>query len=303
MIIIFIINFVIDTLAIALHSLGLFLLRNVKASHTFPEIQRYLLIQLSSYELVCGLLFLLYDCIAVVIYYDGGKNNSSLTEMKLVLKTIIFLPSIILFFILMLAITVDRFLHVYLNIRYRLVCKLKTFKIMLMVCQLSMVVFTLLIVIFREHTPSFFAVAIVYIWPIGDGLFLIVAIGTYSYFFVKIKENQKAIFQISNRVNQGGKNELQSNLETQSSHGTLRKNSLMKSFFMLGILILSFILFVVIPDEVAFWHHILNIEITEEFEQIMITVFKHGYLSDAIIYIFLQKEVLRRAKIFVLRCR
>lgn len=295
-------HFFIDFLTITLHLFGLFLLRNVKASQNFHEIQRYLLIQLSLYELVCGLSFLVEDVIILLIDYNGSSNTVLLAKVKLVLVTIINLPSFILFVTIMLFITIDRFLYVYLNIRYPLVCRLRKIKIIFGVWQMTLVLLALLIIIFHQHASSFNTVA-KFMWPIGDVLFLAVSIGTYSYVFMKIRKNRKIDTQISSRVNSEGRNELQLNCETQFSRDIVRKNSLMKPFFMLGLLILSFSVFIIIPDEVVFWHLLLNLKINEDLNSIMTIVFKLGYFSDAFIYIFLQKEILKRAKTFLVRCR
>ena len=299
-----IVNLIIDILTIISHSLGLYLLRNVKASENFPEIQRYLLIQLSVCELVCGLLFLLTDLIPLLIRYGGDVNAELIIEIDIVLRVILNLPFFILFVFTMLLITTDRFLYVYLNIRYPLVCTLRKVKILFRFFQVILVLAVLLIIIFRQDASIMDNVAL-FTWPIGDILFLTVAITTYSYLFKKIRENRKIDNQISSRFTRTTseiENKLQSNIEAQSSHGTFKRNTSMKPFLMLALLILSYILFIVIPDEVYFWHLLFNIEINEQIYHIMTTLFKLGYLSDAVIYIFLQKEVFARAKMIVLRC-
>jgi len=102
------------------------LLRKVKACQNFPENQRYLLIQLSVYELVNGVLFLVIDSIKALICYGGVHGNTEfLADTKKVLVAIIDLPSYILFIVILLAITMDRLLSVYLNIRYPLICTLR----------------------------------------------------------------------------------------------------------------------------------------------------------------------------------
>jgi len=70
-----------------------------------------------------------------------------------------------------------------------------------------------------------------------------------------------------------------------------------------GILICTFIVFVVIPDEIVFWYKVLNIKMNEDLELGTTILFKFGYLSDAIVYIFLQKEILSRAKTVLFRCK
>ena len=292
-------HFVINFLIITAHSIGLFLLRNVKASENFPEIQRFLLIQLSGGELVCGLLFLADDII-ILINHHGVGNLVLLGEVKLVVVTLINIPTFTLFVITMLVITVDRFLYVYLNIRYPLVCTLRRIKILVRSIQSVLTLFSLLIMVFHRHTSSINAVA-KFSWPLADALFLTVAITTYSYLFKKIRENRKIDYQISSRVNSEGENNLQSNLEAQSS--IKKKNLSMKSFITLAVLILSFFVFIVLPDEVLFWHRLFNAEVHEQLYETMKILFKLGYLSDAIIYIFLQKEIFRRAKAIVLQSR
>jgi len=144
----------------------------------------------------------------------------------------------------------------------------------------------------HQHSNIYHKIAYSYLWPILDALFLMVAVGTYSYFFVKIKENRKQVYQIASRI-----------VSAQSSNKKVRRNLSIKSFFMPGILVITFIIFIVIPDETTFFHQALNIEISEKLDFVLIVLFKFGYLSDAIVYIFLQKEIFSRAKIVLFRCK
>jgi len=182
------------------------------------------------------------------------------------------------------------------------ICTLRRVKIILGVCQVSSVLFALLIMVSHQHSNIYNKIAYSYVWPISDVVFLTVAVGTYSYFFMKIKGNRKKVGQISRRiVVTKGRKESPTIYETRFPRTHLRRNSSMKSFFMPGVLICTFLVFIVIPDETVFWHQVLNIEINEKVNSVMLMLYKFEYLSDAIVYIFLQKEIFSRAKIILFR--
>ena len=92
-----------------------------------------LFIQLTLRELICLIVFNVSDSLAVLV----RKNVADTTVMTVfnLLNTILNLPCFLGLIITMLAITIDRFLSVYLNIRYPVVCTLKRVRIALRVVQ------------------------------------------------------------------------------------------------------------------------------------------------------------------------
>jgi len=278
-------HIIIDVISLATHSFGLFLLLyKVRASQNFSENQRYLLIQLSLGELIYLLLFSMSDGLTAIVN-NGGADNITLTTMLGIVNTILNLPCFLVLIIAMLAITIDRFLSVYLNIRYPPVCTLKSVKIILGVCRVLILLLAILILVFYQQTSYFDMIAKEYVWPLSDGLFLIVAFVTYTYFLKKIKENRNKVKQITSSV---------------TTKKSLRSRTLLKSFFVPSILIGTFILFIVIPDQVFFWYNLLEVSMHIDVEISITMLFKLCYLSDAVVYIFLQKEIFRCAKNVIL---
>ena len=128
------VHFIINVISVAAHIFGLFILfTRVHPSQHFSENQRYLLFQLSLCELICLIIFIVSDSLAVLVR-NYIADTTVITVFKL-LNTILNLPCFLGLIITMLAITIDRFLSVYLNIRYPVVCTLKRVRIALRVVQ------------------------------------------------------------------------------------------------------------------------------------------------------------------------
>ena len=62
------------------------------------------------------------------------------------------------------------------------------------------------------------------------------------------------------------------------------------------VLIENYILFIVIPNQFNFWYDSLEVKMHQDVLVGLTVWYKLSYLSDAITYIFIQKEIVRYAR-------
>ena len=149
-----------------------------KPSQTFNEIQRFYLILLSSVDCIYAISYLTKE-ILELIQYSGRDNHLDMLHFA----TGVFFY--ILYIGLMTLLTLDRFLSVYLNLRYYLYWTLHRAKI----------AFGCLVLITCVTIPMFMSdtvramrwVPVLILWPFMELVFLLVATVTYTYLFQKLQ--------------------------------------------------------------------------------------------------------------------
>ena len=265
-------------LALVLHIFGLYLLRKAKCSASgFTEIQRFYLLHLSIVELV-----LICSTIPNYFYHTSQGTIKTLLDVFGSLSLFTWNVGI------MQLITLDRFLMVYLNIKYSLFWTMRKSKI---------AVYTLIITslatmgfVFLFDGISVLVICVVYIWPCLDATFLLAAFTTYTYFFKKIRENMK----LRECYNNNTSAERNNKAKIAANERTDKK--MKRGFFTPTLLIVSFILFVVIPDQVFFWYFISSELPSSNIELLLVCCYQFSWIVDAVIYIFFQREIFREVK-------
>ena len=177
-----------------------------------------------------------------------------------------------------------------------------------------------------------------YLWPILDFTFLLTAIITYTYFFVKIRrlrttqtqyassfrtattdvsikrtnvESTQPTVNINPSTTSGSTrgptsieltphvgskgSERKAPVKRQTSTNITKK--IRRGFYTPTLLIITFVIFWLIPDQIIFWDSLMarlydKQVISYMLQDILKNFFPLGFISDAIIYIFLQKEVI-----------
>lgn len=316
-----IINVSLYVVAFVMHCFGFSLLITLEVSPRFTCTQRLYLLHIS----VCET----FGCLLYIII-------RALIELEKIDTAVIFykmsVSGLYTWYIgLMVLMTFDRFLTVYYNITYHLIWTSKKTKALLTV----LCVFSLFfgVAVFPMSLLQVNKMVTLYLWPLLDFLFLVVAVVTYGYFFIKIKENRRKSHRMkassmetidSNISNSQNSQESSSNSGVSSSTntsvhhvnhasnatGTLQINNplskswrtkLKKSFYTPTLLVATFVVFWLVPDLINFsntllWKYHHDRFITQLMKEILRNFYPIGYISDAIIYIFFQKEVFQFLK-------
>ena len=175
-------------------------------------------------------------------------------------------------FLTMTVLTIDRFFMVYLNIKYPLYWNNK--KTVVLSLSIWFLVFFLGFIfvvteINRIHLD-------IYMLPFFDVLFIVVSTVTYIYIFDKIQTNRRSIRTTS----------------VDQTNGNVTVTHKGKEFLSIFLLVISFMLFTVIPDLVYLYHFAKDIKVIGTWKEIMLT-FMYGtsYTIDFFIYILFSKPV------------
>ena len=121
-----------------------------------------------------------------------------------------------------------------------------------------------------------------------DDVFILVAIGTYIYILGRIKRQQKEDIKkiLTTKYNRKTENTSTNVGRRKSSNLLLKSEKYLtwKSYIVPLLLILTFLVFIGIPDNIYFWSFILKKKLHPLFEPITFILYPTGISADAIIY-------------------
>lgn len=174
----------------SLHLLGLYFLFTVKNLRT-AEDQRLYLKHLSIAVLsICIFKIVVHVCLVI------GAEEAS--EIVWCFQTTLFFTVYIL---ILAVLTLDRFLSIYLNLVYPIyVTKFRVHLTLILAWIISSIGSVLIFLLMPIDRRRYFIV--VYLWPIEEATFLVVAIPTYLYIFIKMYKNRTYVESIKRRVSQ-----------------------------------------------------------------------------------------------------
>lgn len=265
-----------------------------KPSQTFTEIQRFYLLLLSSIDCVYATVYLAKEVLSLV-QYPGRENHFDMLHYA---TGVLFY---ILYIGLMTLLTLDRFISVYLHLRYHLYWTLHRARIAFGFLVLLACV-TIPMFMFESIRPSRWAPVLI-LWPSMEFVFLFVASVTYIYLFKKLRkfrqiysENHTPNNDICYRQQQQNQGEAASTNAQDSSRGRTNnsKGFLTRGFFTPTLLVANFIVIFIISDQVYFWLFILDIDPAQTVYGRFLShniIYNFGFLCDAFIYSLSKKEV------------
>ncbi|XP_057308949.1 alpha-2C adrenergic receptor-like [Hydractinia symbiolongicarpus] len=277
-----------------LHSIGLFVL--LKMPSTVTKSQKVLLINLCLSEIYLTLCSGLYR-VLMLIYGESNCAYAVLRGCSLCAS--------ILYYITMYIITLDRFFHVYFNLRYSAYCTAR---------KITYITVSVWITSFLLPVPSFVNylkqgnrirsvqkptnITYKYVFPSCDLLFLLIAMVTYGYIITKIKQNRRTAKKLRGSLNSRS-------CESTTSNGSATTKRFRKRnryhLLLPTLLIATFLIFIAIPDFFWFLSSIDVITISPTLQTIFGVLFSLGYSSDAVIYILfstsLRQKLARRFRV------
>lgn len=267
---------VLYTIPFCLHVVGIYLLLRVNRRSFVNATQRVYLINFSAAEILLCKCKVLHRVLFVRNYKEAA------TYIETVQTSGVFLYCMLI----MILLTVDRFLEVYLSLQYYVYWSKHKTKLAL----IGAIVLSVLLAIFNcilhalGYEISRYIVSM-YMWPCTEILFLLTAMITYSYLMRKLYNNRKQIRKL--------KKDLEKQ-ETNYSVTIRRVQSLRKTkrgVYVPALLIITFVLFWMVPDQIDFYHAITDREI-KPFLNVAINVcYVLAIILDAFIYIFTLKSV------------
>ena len=221
---------------IAFQIFALILLYTIKERHTTLS-QKYLIFTLYFVEIL-----LAFGGLLGYIFTLLGIDNS----FPVVICEIFHMTMVnVSYMLLMIVITIDRFLIIYLNIKYPLYCTPRKIKIVviLILCFCLCFFFVFLSKYLSSQTWNPYRILYLFVYPVIQSVFLLTAILTYVYIYRQLKRSKEP-----NR--NSVKNMKDSKKEPKSKE---RKRF---NIFVPNLIILTFILFTVLPHAVwsiKFW--------------------------------------------------
>jgi len=261
---------------VILHVIGLYLLYATRRTY-FNHTQRLYLIALSTTELFMGTM----KIVQRVCYIAGAERVGFYFWMVQTSGGFLF------YTLTMILMTFDRFLEVFLNLRYSLICTKRRTGFTLLVTLLLSIIFAASTCGSYSDYNTTHSVMVLYFWPTTEITFIIVAVFTYSYLFAKIRTNRYQLKQLVKQLPR---------MRSETDKAVNRRRNLQyikKRFYLPSLLIATFVLFWFFPDLVEFFFLLRGIDVTS-LESLVINL---GYVlamaTDALIYVFLSAPVRR----------
>ena len=273
-------------LACTLHTIGFWALWNVKHKNIFIAIERLYLLNLSVAENIHSSFLALSNFLFLYKYDEAGRYMFICG----------FGGAFVWYMSVLIMFTFDRFLSLYLNVRYTFwLNKTKTLVILVICFGFGVFADALLIYFAKKDFEQTLKVISVYLWVPFDGIFILVAISTYIYILVCIKRQRREDITkvLATKYNRETEN-ASLNVGRRKSSNLLpesEKYLTWKSFIVPLLLISSFLLLIGIPDNIFFWSFILKKKLHPLFEPVTFILYPTGISADAIIYTLCPKNM------------
>ncbi|XP_066932247.1 uncharacterized protein [Clytia hemisphaerica] len=311
------------SIAVILHSIGITLLLKLRRKRN----QDIIILHLSITELFMCLLDIIQNILS---------RDDYVTEMTSRVKSYVIIVNCCFFvvpsFLIIITLTIDRFLEIYLNIKYQLYFSKKKLKFVLTVhWVLGSILGAALLVVRLTHGTQARLVIFMFIFPTLEIIFLIIAIVTYAYIYRKFRSKFKRLFigkvtpvkKDLDNSNLEGEAKSPYGIELKGQTSPIKRYSVWKgkltrarklvitnvmrrpsnkeqqkpmlkrrNFFAPSLILVTFVLFVVIPDSLnLLFHYSKTLHWSEDTQNILLCLYSIGFIMDGLIYIFLQKHL------------
>ncbi len=244
--------------SIALNVLGIYLLRAARTSSN----SRFLLINLASSEIVLST--------AQVIYFCSSFYTSF--EIKLIILKIQ-LMTILIYYFSMFLLTIDRLVAILFPLKYRVsvTTRLLT-RVVLAICVLAVCFGVSLFL-----SNDWFDFCWKYIWILLDVVYFILCCGTYTLIFYKMRSSRRLEKSLP-QINAERRQRLAFNRER-------------KFFKIVGMIIISFIVLIMVPDVLFYYFKVTESSLFVKAGNLLYMIWLTGFIADPVIFIFLQQDL------------
>lgn len=266
--IVVILSVIVCFLALLLHFIAVTLLYKLKSA-ALKGSQKYLMICLCFAE------------IGLCVTFISNRVIFILHFQKHIISAIvsIFQATVLgmMYAIVMIIITVDRFLEFQLTIKYTLFCTVKLTKIVVsFFIFLTTAVFSLVLVLFVKSPWNYQNFLWIYVYVPGNIVFVVIASLIYFFIFKKLRTNIRDFERRRREVNV-----------------CVQKKSTFK-LFVPSFIIVTFVLFTVMPNLILVFSSTKNMP--RLFQHIWMILYPIGWISDPLMYIFSLKVVRKKIK-------
>ena len=255
-----------DVLVIFTHIMALRVLIN-KKQRRLKGNQKMLLITLSVAELT-------YAVVNIGKLLCSLYNSINLNDAFFTLN---FVAGFWMYWVIMTLITIDRFLEIYLNIKYNILCSPKKTKTVLIIA--IVISFLLLVPAFQVKKETLISFGILFCYPILESFFIILASVTYLYIFKQVLRHRKITMKVQKQLRRN-------NRVTNPMHFGNRFK-----VFVPSLIIITFIFFMCIPNTISLF--ILKGFVKPELQGVVFILIPIGLVADPVIYIFSLKGISR----------
>ncbi|XP_057290178.1 uncharacterized protein LOC130612852 [Hydractinia symbiolongicarpus] len=196
----------------------------------------------------------------------------------------------------MVALTFDRFAEVYFNIRYNIYfTPFRTVLLVLSIWIFSIVLAVIFLCLKFLQNFDYLVFSYTYIYPVTDTIVVLHAIVVYSYIYKKCRENRKKKFREASSLtienNNNNNINLNNGIKSNSDQGKQKKNN---SFFIPSLIVVTFIIFVYIPDATYFIYMKFLNTYPEWLALGSMIFYSCGFVSDVSIYLLLNRNIRRK---------
>lgn len=286
-------NFVIDIaltliviLNIVFHSVGIYLLLSLPTR----DLQETYLMNLSTSEITGNILELFVNRVPKILTYHGItlKFISRIREFTSIIFATVISTT---YYFAMIFITLDKFFDIFLSIRYPTYWnKTRAKRLIMCVWGLSVLVCIGLSVAYAFRRFSYKNEIRTFFMTPLDVLCIILATVTYTFIFKKFQEKRTKpvvpTFLTSNNAI----------LERRPSPPSCWQIFRRSRFLVSVLLILSFLLFMIVPDMINLFYGLVYRDDSEALRDTTMIVYQVSYLFDALIYLFMHQPIRRLIK-------
>ena len=255
-----------DVLVILTHIMALRVLINKKQKRLKGN-QKMLLITLSVAELT-------YAVINIGMVLCSLQKFINLTDAFFTLN---FVSGFWMYWVIMTLITLDRFLEIYLNIKYSILCSSKKTKTVLIIA--LVISFLLLVPAFQVKKETLISFGILFCYPILESFFIILASVTYLYIFKQVLRHRKRTMKVQKQLRRNNR------VINRMHFGNRFK------VFVPSLIIITFIFFMFVPNTISLFIH--KGFVKPEVQDIVFILIPIGLVADPVIYIFNLKGIRR----------
>jgi len=274
------------SIAAILHSIGFYFLKRFKADSICSSSQRLCLLNLCFVEFLLSVNGIIIRMIIVI------------TSPQLPLELVFTIECIQIGFVnpwyisVMILLTFDRLLIVYLNIRYHLYVSTKKTALALSAALIMSGIVVTITMLAQKSWLERFHVLLAFVSPTYDLVFILVALLAYGYLYVQVQRNnakrKKLLEGLSSNSNSSATESAEATKEANSSWKRIKRG-----FYLPTIFVLSFLCFWAIPDLVYTYYNWKKVPTPHNVKSVLTAMYPIGIIFDAVLYLIFPNQKLQ----------
>ena len=252
-------SFVFRTLPTIFHLLGIYLLLTVHFKQHWQKIQARYLLWLSVVEVVHNL-------------HHTVKPFTQSFDALVIFRLDLFVTGIFgtMIMLILMALTIDRAVFIWLNLRYKPSKANTGTKIVLFLSLIIVIIVTLVLFLTQKTKNQFISTQTLYFWPLVDALVLITFVFCYFWIFKIIQRRSPDLLGVESK-----------RYAKRMRHVTLLPKLIVMSFFICWV----------IMDSIYLGLTITGLTAPSWLDFVASALYSSGYLSDALIYILFSRSI------------